>query len=108
MTDTPNAPATPAKRTLAEIIIAALSVDGGAAVPICYVHENLLNIQRVKAGTKLTLGIPDGLCTPDDALWFTSGPERAGRRTPKYVGLVVFVPMAIHEQSSHKTDATVE
>lgn len=82
------------RRTLAEIIVAALT-DQPAETPVCLVHENMIDVRSVKAGTKLTMGLPSHVFSADDAMWFTGEMGRPKERRPKYVGYLVFVPMNI-------------
>ena len=82
------------KRTLAEVIIEALT-DQPDGTPICLVHENMMNVAKTKRGTKLTLGLPSHVFSPDDAIWFTGELGRPASRKPKYVGYLVFVPMEV-------------
>lgn len=86
---------TTAKRSYAEIVSHAFAT-APERVPVCLLHENMLNVRATKAGTQVTLGVPAHIFTPDDAVWFTSerGPTS---RKPKYVGVVVFVPTELYE-----------
>ena len=86
------------KRSYAEIIVDAFK-DGGADIPVCVLHENLLNVRTVKAGTNVTLGLPSHVFTPNDAMWFTGGLGQPESRKPKYVGLLVFVPTEKYENT---------
>lgn len=81
-------------RTIAEIVIEALTTKA-ESTPICLVHENMQNVSKNKHGTKLTLGLPSHVFSPDDAIWFTGELGRSENRRPKYVGYLVFVPMEI-------------
>src|SRR5262245_45178571 len=83
--DTDTARRVMPRRTLAEIITTALR-DKPADTPICLVHENMTNVQATKAGTRITLGVPAHIFTPNDALWFTGELGRPADRKPKYVG----------------------
>lgn len=86
-----------ARRTLAEIVVEAL-MSQPEKVPICYLHQNMTNVRSVKAGTNVTIGVPSHVFTPDDAVWFTGELGKPEERKPKYVGMLVFVPMEIHER----------
>lgn len=85
-------------RSYAQIVVDAFT-HAADRVPVCLLHENMLNVRTVKAGTNVTIGVPSQYFSPNDALWFSGELGKSDKRKPKYVGVVVFVPTELYEAS---------
>lgn len=80
-------------RSLGDIIRAALPT---ANLQILFECMTSAQARRKPAGTTaITFLTP--YMTPDDVLWFTGELGRPDTRKPKYVGVIVWVPVEIYE-----------
>jgi len=84
------------RRSYAQIVVDAFT-HAPDRVPVCLLHENLLNVRTVKAGTNVTLGLPSNVFTPNDALWFSREMGGGDSRKPKYIGVIAFIPTELYE-----------
>lgn len=92
------APHVAPKRSYAQIVVDAFT-HAADRVPVCVLHENMLDVKTVKAGTKVTLGLPSHVFSANDALWFSGDLGQPQSSKPKYVGVIVFVPTELYENA---------